>query len=530
MKTRLLLLIVAFIPDIHIKGQLSTYELPVSYSLQMEMRRSEDAVKVLPALDMEEIQRQDMAEKETNSPVRFGYKHPVNYTLENSGEWISLPNGDKLWQLQIVSPKALSINLLYDKFWLPDGAKFFIYSSNKKYSIGAFTSKNNKGDQKDPQKFATGLVYGDTVILEYYQPQTIEETAIISIAYVVHGYRYINTPLVLNETSGHCQVNVNCSEGDEWQNEKNAVARIIINGNGFCSGFLINNTAFDYQPLFLTAYHCFDCLEDSILSNWSFYWNYESPVCSPTTYPISKSTTGARRIAFNAASDFALLRLTEDPRTDTTIVTYYLGWDRSGLNNAMGGVGIHHPWGDVKKIATYDIYPQPSNCFNTTACGHYYLPNGNFWKIYWKETTNGFSIMESGSSGSPLINSEHRVIGQLFGAGNMTLCPDSNCVNPVLDIANYGKLNISWDGDQPNSRLKDWLDPLNSGALILNGCGSSIYVANQTISSDTTITSCGNVTLQNITVNNGAKLTVNAPGNVLIERINMGVSEELYIP
>jgi len=58
-------------------------------------------------------------------PPRFGYRHDVNYNMENSGEWTDLPNGDKIWRLAISCPGALSINLLYDRFWLPDDAKFF---------------------------------------------------------------------------------------------------------------------------------------------------------------------------------------------------------------------------------------------------------------------------------------------------------------------------------------------------------------------------------------------------------------------
>lgn len=77
-----------------------------------------------------------------------------------------LPNGDKIWRLIIHCPGSLSINLLYNKFWIPADAKFFIYSNDKKYSIGAITAANNKGDSINVQGFATGLVYGDTVTLE----------------------------------------------------------------------------------------------------------------------------------------------------------------------------------------------------------------------------------------------------------------------------------------------------------------------------------------------------------------------------
>ena len=40
-------------------------------------------------------------------------------------------------------------------------------SSNKKYSIGAFTSKNNKGKKENLRGFATGLIYSDKIVLEY---------------------------------------------------------------------------------------------------------------------------------------------------------------------------------------------------------------------------------------------------------------------------------------------------------------------------------------------------------------------------
>ena len=46
-----------------------------------------------------------------DKPWRFGYKFNTNYTL-NHGRWITLPNGDRLWQLVIESKNALTINLL----------------------------------------------------------------------------------------------------------------------------------------------------------------------------------------------------------------------------------------------------------------------------------------------------------------------------------------------------------------------------------------------------------------------------------
>ena len=348
----------------------------------------------------------------------------------------------------------------------------------------------------------------------------VVEVGIISIAYVVHGYRHIYAPGPAknnNSPSGNCQVNVNCSEGQSWQNEKNAVALILVNGYAHCSASLLNTTANDASPLLLTADHCLDCLYDalgdSILNHYSFYWNYESPECTTTTYPTPKSTSGAVVVANNGETDFALLRLTEDPKDKSGVTLYYLGWDRSG-SSGTGGVGIHHPSGDVKKIATHNISPANSNCMNVIECGVSYLPNSNFWKINWMATTHGHSVMEGGSSGSPLLNNNHRVIGQLYGAGDASVCPNTNCSNPSEDIANYGKFSVSWNNSNPKRRLKDKLDPNNTGVTVLDGLCATANFTNQIVSTNTTVTSCGDINVQNVTVINGAKLTLDAAGEV----------------
>jgi len=396
----------------------------------------------------------------------------VNFNLDNSGEWTVLPNGDKIWRLVVSCKGALSINLLYDKFYIPEGAKFWVYSNDRKHSIGAFTSANNNGDRNDIQGFATGLIYGDQVTLEYWLPKEVKEIGMISVAYVVHGYRYILLPdaeYAGYGESGSCQVNVNCSEGLNWQNEKNAVALILVNGYRWCSGSLVNNTADDCRPLFLTASHCldgYDAVFDNSpnLNHWSFYWNYESPTCT-NAVPTIKSTVGAKLVANNtiSISDFALLDLTgtnSNPVLRTDITTYYLGWDRSG-NAGTGGVGIHHPSGDIKKISTYTSSPTNSTCG----------VNSNYWDISFVQTANGFSVMQPGSSGSPLINSNKRVIGQLYGPGN---CPDIQCQNPSAQKVAYGKFSVSWTGGGESDyrrRLDYWLAPGlgNNAPQTLNG-------------------------------------------------------------
>lgn len=465
------LLFVLVYADIH--AQLSTNENPVSYSLRSKpVETSRQLPKVImPELDMSKIEKEDKEDEEMDMPPRFGFTHFVDYNLKNSGVWYRLPNGDKLWQLNVVCPGALSVNFCYDKFWIPEGGKFFVYSKDKRHSIGAFTSKNNKGDRENLRGFATGLVYGSDVMLEYYQPKEVTADAIISIDYVVHGYRFIDIGLRSYGSSGSCMVNVNCEEGQNWQNEKNAIALILVNGERYCSGSLINASDLSQKPYFLTANHCLNVWENDTyhiydaetspnLDNYTFYWNYEAPGCiNDSIEPSWNSTSGATILANNSISDFALFRLNEDPKELPNYIPYYLGWDCTG-QSGNPGVCIHHPRGDVKKISTVDSQP-----ISTNYCSDTENINANHWKVMWASTLNGHGTTEGGSSGSPLITSAHKVIGQLHGGyagcGDYQSLPDW-----------YGKFNVSWNGNNNNSvyrRINCWLDSLNTGRQTMEG-------------------------------------------------------------
>ena len=358
---------------INANAQLSTNEEPVSFTRENELPanfRSMVPIVTMPQLDMEKIAKEDEEDEEYDIPPRFGYSHFVDYDLNNSGRWFDLPNGDRLWQLEVVCPDALSVNFCYDKFWLPDGGKFFVYSKDRKKTLGAFTSGNNKGDRVKIRGFATELVFGDDVVLEYYQPKEVTCDAVISIEYVVHGYRYVKTDESGYGASDTCMVNVNCEEGLNWQNEKKAVARVLLK-DGFFSGSLIATTNLEGEPYFLTANHCTkhkgkDAVNDPILDYAVFYWNYETLGCiNPSIEPNNYLTTHGATIVANPykmleeKSDFSLLRLSEDPKNLTNYRPYYLGWDKSGLSGNPG-VCIHHPKGDVKKISTILSSPTPS--------------------------------------------------------------------------------------------------------------------------------------------------------------------------
>lgn len=452
-------------------AQLSTNEKPISFGIKSGMtvkRRSAKAVAKMPSIDIAKIEAEDLKDKENFLPPRFGYKHKVNYNLDNSGTWYTLSNGDMLWKLNIVCPEAISVNFCYDKFWIPEGGKFFIYSKDEKQYIGAYTSRNNRGNRESPRGFATELIKSNDVVLEYYQPKNVTSDAIISIDYVVHGYKdlIMDTKSYYNDPDNNCMVNVNCDEGRKWQEEKRAVALMVVEGYRYGTGSLITTTDSDHKPYFLTADHCLggwanwvkhDAVSYPELDYYTFYWNYETPGCyMENIEPIPYTTSGARVLANNSVSDFALLELSEDPIELPNYTPFYLGWDNSG-SPGEPGVCIHHPCCDVKKISSVRYTPGSSSWD--------YTPNTH-WEVYWKETWNGFGTTNPGSSGSALLTKDHKVIGQLHGGWSS--CSQSGKNEPDY----YGKFSVSWNGygnDSIQRKLSCWLDSLNIGCQTMNG-------------------------------------------------------------
>ncbi|MFN3137122.1 MAG: T9SS type A sorting domain-containing protein [Allomuricauda sp.] len=462
-----ILLSVILIPLLVI-GQIQSDIEPYSayYDIQ-ESAITQRTKFVSPTKSISTALLEDEEDRRNGKPPRFGLRRETEFNTVNSGVWIDLPNGDKLWLLSIKSPNAKSINLLYSQFHIPRGGMLHIYNKKRTHIIGAFTERNNKGSYEKPGQFATGLVYGDEIILEYYHPESGQQQPIINISGVIHGYKYIDLLKYQSEDdpesggygqSGSCQVDINCSEGNGWQDEKRGVALLLINGGTrWCSGSLVNNTSRNAKPFFLSADHCLtednlDAQGNTNASQYMFYWNYERAGCNnggpePTIY----STTGASLKANRADSDFALFLLTESPK-DAGYNVFFNGWDRT-TTPMQGGVGIHHPSGDVKKISTHNVVPGPGSVFGANT----------HWRVNWLQTLNGHSVTEGGSSGSPLFMNNGRIIGQLHGGGFL------DCQVPELDPGEYGRFDVSWNGSSPTRRLRDWLDPFNTGETYLNG-------------------------------------------------------------
>lgn len=427
-------------------SQISSPGTPLSFTRNLE---SDVLQKIMPGFDMEEVKRQDKIESQMKDiPFRFGYEYTANIGLTNAGTWSTLSDGSKVWRISITSTGAFGINLIYNKFYMPKGSKFYVYSADRTMVLGAFTESNNI-----PEKmFSTAPVKGETIILEYNQPGWVTETPELNVSSVIHEYKNIFgfMPSLTDDygTSGPCEVNVNCPLGDPWKKQSRSVAMVLLsNGTRWCSGSLLNNTRNDGTPFYMTANHCLS----GSTTTWIFMFKYESPGCPNVDGPTSFTITGATLLASNSASDFALMKLSSKPPPSYNV--YYTGWNRADVG-ATSGAGIHHPDGDIKKIS-FSLVPYTHDTWSGT-------PANSHWKVNWSSTNGNIAVTEPGSSGSPQYDQNQRFVGQLHGG------PSSCTATQKWDF--YGKFSFTWDyGTTPSTRAKDWLDSANTGVMTLDG-------------------------------------------------------------
>lgn len=402
----------------------------------------------------------------------------TNFNMNNSGTWEILKNGDRVWRLKITAQKAIGLNPLFKDFYLPIGAKLFVYSQDKKQVLGAFTDYNND----ESKVFSTQIVFGQTMVLEYLEPREQANKGFFTIEKVGSFFKNATNYKSADDfgDSDPCQVNINCSpEGDDWQDEKKGVARILVSstqGQGWCTGSLVNNTNLDCKPYFLTAYHCGNNSNANHFNQWIFYFDYEFSGCSSSSEPdVSNTTMSGASVKARAndltststSSDFLLLELNQVVPQNYDV--YYNGWNLQS-SGPSSGVAIHHPAGDVKKISTYATQPTTLGV-SWLGLGYSIISGQTHWNVSWASTANGFGVSEGGSSGSPIFNDSGYVIGTLSGGG-------SSC-SSTGSQDQYGKMSFHWESNSSSQtrQLKPWLDPTNSGLTILEGTYSPCTAA-----------------------------------------------------
>jgi hypothetical protein len=395
--------------------------------------------------ELKSLYLEDSIAETQNEPYRFAKLLSTDLTPGNSGVWTST-KGSLIWKLEIRATQAKSMSLTFKGLSMPEGAELYLITGEKELVHGPITSKNFPQGE---QEVATEVLETSRLIVFYSEPENSHEERNIRITGIGYGYRGGGEV----EKSLSCNVDVTANQGDCFRIEQRAVAKLLTNNStALCTGTLLNNTNSDnnLRSFVLTANHC---TVTSTGANINFntlgvrFRDWSGNQSGWVTFVGVQ-----QRVATGTISDCSLLELNQNPTASHSL--FYLGWSRSTAPPASSTV-LHHPAGDVMKISHDD----QASITNPTALafGTFQLPASSAWRFNPGQAGD-FGVLEGGSSGSAMLNTDHRVVGQLKG-GDTHTCSNTN------GNKWFGRFDVSWGtGATAATRLSDWLDPINTNA------------------------------------------------------------------
>jgi hypothetical protein len=339
-----------------------------------------------------------------------------------AGQWTSLSNGWKSLSVEVSSAGALGLRLHLESVSLPPGARLVIYNpADPSPDPSPITSTTLAGKRE----VWTGTIFSERAVVEAQLPPGADTKA---LAFTVTGLSHIFALPVPTATTdpGPCEVDATCYP--QYALQASGVARMSYVSGGdtlVCSGCLLApGNPSDTSDYFLTAHHCVGDQDEA--STIELFWFYQTSTCNGTPPDLSTVPTtqgGADLLATSSVNDFTFLRLREVPPSGA----YHLPWSTNAPSTNETLVGLHHPGGSFTRISIGQLDGE----------------DADFWAVQWS-----VGVTEPGASGSPLLNGNLEVIGQLFGGFEGG--SGSSCGAPTVPDA-YGRFDVSY------SSLEEWL-------------------------------------------------------------------------
>ena len=399
---------------------------------------------------------------------------------------------DSIWrkQIKIQSESAKEIKIVFRKFILSPNAIVSFYTDSLRYQY-----QGTYFVHKPDSSFISDFLSGEhcTIVIEI--PVDEFDKNQILISQIKHFTESFEDAVRGDDYS--CMIDVNCSEGNDWCDQKRSVAIYYFtqNGNSYrCTGALVNNHKNDFTQYFLTAGHCTNGTID--WSTTEFYFNYRNPSCNSgdgktdTIYRLQGSQLKAS--CWYTLSDNGLLLITDPIPIQANV--YYSGVDITNRSMGDGVTCIHHSKGKPQMITFGKI--------------KYFA--GPTWDVYWDK-----SIIRGGGSGAPVfLNSNKRVIAVISHG------LDYDC-NSSMKHDWVGKVKSCSDVEDVlfgNSGLEsyDGIDPIKAcqSNLNLQGEFSSTQKYDATLNG-LTIQAGNTITVSNAVFHSGSNYTLTAGSSIV---------------
>lgn len=373
-------------------------------SLRLGVSTAHAPQVALPPLDNALLEQREEEREKDETSGGFSMKM-LQYAVPRQlavaavdGAWTALPDGRRLWAVELVSPNALGLRLHFAATVLPPGSELAVYAPTASAEIPRTEVRFSARAEQQRREFWTGTFAGERVRVEYLTAAGAEEAELpFGIDRLLHVYRDLVQERWDMKHAGSCNNDVSCY--DELATVKEAVALVLM-PNGACTGTLLDDLAHDASPFFLTANHCLYRQADA--ADTEFVWFYETAGCggkAPSLATLPRSL-GASIVSTQEPSDYSLLLI----KGELPPGVAWAGWTSAEPDAGTEALTIHHPDGDFKRVSFGSKDVEARLCQRG-------FPGRKLVRIDWSDGPT-----EPGSSGAGIFRRDTlQLFGQLMG-------------------------------------------------------------------------------------------------------------------
>lgn len=160
-------------------------------------------------IDVRKVHDEEIARESKGEAPRFAIPREVAVAPTAEKATWEMVGDQMVWRRRVVAKNSVSLNFAFEKFNLPEGARVEIYASDFSSSIRPFTAADNNA----AQELWTPVIMSDDVTIEVTVPANKMDELKLELTKINQGFRTFTES---TEKSGSCNVDVVCSEGDDW--------------------------------------------------------------------------------------------------------------------------------------------------------------------------------------------------------------------------------------------------------------------------------------------------------------------------
>lgn len=374
--------------------------------------------------------------------------------FQSNGMMRTTADGGFVWTAAAESNNATALRVHLTDFNLPKNAELYIYNMEGQ-AFGPYTGlgPNNNGD------FWTNTVSGPVAYLQLRHFGPVTESTLQSTQFKIEDVGHMGAKFLLPfmqnpdttrkaislvmafcSFNASCVVDASCYNDSAVSDAKDGVAHMLFISGAYyyiCSGGLVADTDPGTQiPYFLTANHCIS--KSTEAASLECFWFFKTSNCNGACYDptgVVPRTLGSSILSGSSKnSDYSFMLLSENPPAGTT----FLGWNSTPVAESHGTLlyRISHPQGAPQAYSKHSVDAQTGTCRS--------WPRGK-----WIYSYDLVGATEGGSSGSPVVNGNGQIVGQLSGGCGYNL-------NDVCDAES----NATVDGAFASyfADVAQWLD------------------------------------------------------------------------